>query len=184
MISSPRIKHFVPVLSALALLLTASAVQAQPGSPSQLGIGVVYLTAPGNSTTGPVVPCFTSDAAPARYLNFAGRNFNAGQYAPTVLIDLGVGSYSGWYNLIPVDTTPATIAGGPYYLPIDCSKFNFLTVHRLVVSTGNGLPYNDSVSFNFAIIGGATGATGPTGPIGPTGATGASGLIGSTGTIC
>ena len=177
MILSPRIKYSVPVLSAVALLLTASAVQAQTGPPAQLGIGVVYLTAPGNSTTGPVVPCFTGDAAPARYLNFVGRNFNAGEYAPTVLIDLGVGSYSGWYNLIPVDLTPQTLAGGPYYLPIDCSKFNVLTIHRLMISTGNGQPYNDDVSFDFGVLGGAgaPGATGPTGPVGPACEAGANG---------
>src|SRR5439155_22092828 len=85
------------------------------------------------------------------YLNFVGKNFNTGN-TPKLLIDLGGGQYSTWIPLTPADTTPATLAAGPYYAAIDCSKLNLLAIHRLVVSTGNGPVYNDEVTFDFSVV--------------------------------
>src|SRR5206468_2613570 len=157
MILFQKIKHFVPVLSAFALMLTPSVGWAQTidvtSSPSQLAIGAVYMTAPGNSMSGPVSPCYAGDEAPARYLHFVGKNFNTGGYAPILLIDLGLGEYKGWYSLTPVNSNAPTLSGGPYYFPMDCSKFSLLSTHRLVVSTGKGPVYNDAISFDFAVVG-------------------------------
>ena len=180
-------KRLAYLLGALTLMLTASAVWAQildvTGSPNQLGIAAVYLTAPGNSLGAPV-PCFNGDSSPSRYLNFVGKNFNTGN-SPKLLIDLGVvGPYTNWSNLTPVDTSAATLAVGPYYVQIDCSQFSILSIHRLVVSTGNGPVYNDAVSFDFSVVGprglvGAIGATGATGNGGPKGDTGPQGPKGA-----
>jgi len=189
MILASKNKRLAYLLGALMLMLTASAVWAQildvTGSPNQLGIAAVYLTAPGNSLGAPV-PCFNGDSSPSRYLNFVGKNFNTGN-SPKLLIDLGVvGPYTNWSNLTPVDTNAATLAGGPYYVQIDCSQFSILSIHRLVVSTGNGPVYNDAVSFDFSVVGprglvGAAGAVGATGGTGATGANGNAGAKGDTG---
>src|SRR2546422_547431 len=189
MILVSKNKRLAYLLGALTLMLTASAVWAQildvTGSPNQLGIAAVYLTAPGNPLGAPV-PCFNGDSSPTRYLNFVGKNFNTGN-SPRLLIDLGVvGPYNNWSNLTPVDTNAATLAGGPYYVQIDCSQFSILSIHRLVVSTGNGPVYNDAISFDFSVVGprglvGATGPVGATGGTGPTGANGNAGPKGDTG---
>src|SRR6266581_1477682 len=128
---------------------------------------------------GALTLMLTASAVWAQILDVTG--------SPNQLIDLGVvGPYTNWSNLTPVDTNAATLAGGPYYVQIDCSQFSILSIHRLVVSTGNGPVYNDAVSFDFSVVGprglvGAAGAVGATGGTGATGANGNAGAKGDTG---
>src|SRR5207237_3553279 len=119
---------------------------------------------PSPGATGPVFDALT------RALTIYGQNFNNSGAIPVVAIGMGAfqKSYmpaSGQWDANQIN------------IPINCADFSPAGTYRLIVSTGQGAPYNDGITVNFSLRGkngingqnGAKGDTGATGPQGPKG---------------
>src|SRR6059058_5578897 len=131
---------------------------------------------PSPGATGPVFDALT------RTLTIYGQNFNNSGAIPVVAI--GMGAFQKSYM-------PATGQwdANQINIPINCADFSPAGTYRLIVSTGQGAPYNDGITVNFSLRGkngingqnGAKGDTGATGLQGPKGDPGATGLKGDKG---
>src|SRR5207244_5485400 len=135
-----------------------------------------YFCSRSPGATGPVFDALT------RTLTIYGQNFNNSGAIPVVAIGMGAfqKSYmpaSGQWDANQIN------------IPINCADFSPAGTYRLIVSTGQGAPYNDGITVNFSLRGtngingqnGAKGETGATGPQGPKGDPGATGLKGDKG---
>ena len=168
-------KNTVAVVLAVLLPVVALSVsRAQtPDSHSanQLEVSSATLDSSCGLDTHSATPAFNSSL---RTLIIYGRNFTNTGATPAV--NIGCGGFqktfipgSGQWN----DSQISVL--------INCADFNPAGTYRMIVSTGQGTPYNDGVSFNFSLPGGGPGPVGPQGPKGDPGAIGSQGPKGDPG---
>src|SRR5438093_293406 len=168
-------KNTVAVVLAVLLPVVALSVsRAQtPDSHSanQLEVSSATLDSSCGLDTHSATPAFNSSL---RTLIIYGRNFTNTGATPAV--NIGCGGFqktfipgSGQWN----DSQISVL--------INCADFNPAGTYRMIVSTGQGTPYNDGVSFNFSLPGGGPGPVGPQGSKGDPGAIGPQGPKGDPG---
>jgi hypothetical protein len=182
---SQRKRLAAPLFGALALTLMASVSSAQvgafdTGSPNQLKITNATLS-------GFCPPSQTNENAfdhVDRTLYVWGLSFGS---TPIAVIGNKPGGFYGPVQLAGPD--PVT---GAWSAVIHCDEFSPAGTNRLLVSTGNGAPFNDGISLGFSLRGhqgdkgdhgdkGVTGNQGGQGPKGDTGNQGGQGPKGDTG---